>query len=149
MPTSRFNWRHQYDDERDRIERSRARTFTQGDTLTEQHHTPNVNINVMMKRMGVTDGAIPPHALSPQYYGDFTEATDLRGVFDRVREATDRFNELPASIRAQFNNDPATLTQWVLDPANAQEAVEMGLLSQLAAPEVPKETVAADPTPSQ
>lgn len=145
MPKSRFPWRHQYDDERDRIEGLQAATVPVGDSMTEQHHTPNTDINVMMKRMGVTDGALPPSALDPRYFGDFTEATDLRGVFDRVFEARDRFNELPASLRAQFDNDPATFLQWVQDPQNATEAVKMGLLSTLAAPEPEPEKPPAPP----
>lgn len=122
-------------------------------SLTEQHHKDDVDLNVMVKRMGVTDGAIPPAAIDPRHFGDFTEAADFRTALDRTREAQQRFSELPADLRARFNNDPVRLFEFVSDPNNDAESVKLGLLSRLHATQVggntpPAETPPADKTPA-
>lgn len=141
---SRFKYRHQYDLESEEEMGELAATDFPDPSLTQQQYTDEVNLNVMVKRFGITDGALPPAAMDPRFFGDFSEAVDLRDIFDRVREATNRFNELPADLRKRFNHDPAQLLAFVEDPANHKQAVELGLLhyDTSTAPEAPvvKET---------
>lgn len=132
MPKTRFQYRHQYDDEADRREREATDIDIVEPSLTQQHYKDEVDLNIMMARMGVSDGAIPPAALDPSYFGDFTDATDLRTAIDRTREAEQRFMELPAEIRRRFDNDPAELLAFVMNEKNADEAVKMGLLSRFS-----------------
>lgn len=133
MP-SRFDWRQQYDDERDAYERELTDSVPVGDSLTKQEFTDDANINLVLARFGVTDGAFMPYAVDPSYYGDFTDAPDFRTALDNIRAASDHFNALPAKIRSQFNNDPATLYEWICDPANGEEAVQLGLLKKWEPP---------------
>lgn len=127
-PVPRFSWRHQYDYARDREEGDLAITIIDDPSLTQQHFADDANLNTIMKRYGVTDGAIPPAAMDPRFFGDFTDAVDFREALDRVRAATEHFNALPADLRAQFNNDPVLLHDWVSSPDNWEEAVKLGLL---------------------
>lgn len=137
----RFKWRHQYDDDRDAEEREKTDIETGGASLTQQQYTDDVNINVMMARMGVTDHALPPAAFDPKFYGDFSEVVDLRDIFDRTRAAETMFRELPAPLRARFHNDPAELLAFALDDANIDEAVRLGIIKE----EVPKTPLTPNP----
>lgn len=52
---------------------------------------------------------------------DFTEAQNL------VAGAKSMFHSLPSHIRTKFDNNPAEFLKFMENPANAQEAIEMGL----------------------
>lgn len=134
----RFNWRHQYDEEADEFYGELAKTENDGETLTQQHHAFEADINNIVASFGIKDGAVPPVALDPKYFGDFTDAPDFRQALDNTREAQARFDALPASLRNRFNNDPYQLWQFVMDPAQTDEAVKLGLLHREA--EVPPKT---------
>lgn len=136
-----FIWRNQYDWSRDKLVRAATNIrCEEGSSMTMQSFKDDADINLIMARFGVTDGAIPPAAIDPKYFGDFTEAVDFRTALDNTREAAERFNQLPANIRAKFENDPYQLWTWVNDQANAEEAVTLGLLAKTPEPPAPKET---------
>lgn len=139
---TRFTWREQYDDEADARERAATDIdFTDSPSKTQQHFTAEADLNVIMKRFGITDGAIPPAAIDPKYFGDFSDVVDMQVALNRTRIANDNFNALPADLRRQFNNDPVQLFAWVSNPKNTEEAVKLGLLSKeataIAAPQEP------------
>jgi hypothetical protein len=125
-----IKWRDQWDDDADQIERERtAIDFTGDPGMTRQEPAEDSDINVLMKRMGVTDGAVLPYWQSPRaLYGDFSEfpqdPTELANI---MRDADVRFMTLPADIRERFNN-PAGLLKFMENPKNIDEAVRMGLL---------------------
>lgn len=138
--TVRFGWRHQYDDARDAHERAKTDYVETSESLTEQHHTPDTDINVLVARFGITDGSIRPAVHDPSYYGDFSDEVSFREALDRVRTATENFNQLPADLRSKFDNKPAKLYAFVSDPANIEESIKLGLLRR----NVPRETPPAD-----
>lgn len=128
---SRFDWRHQYDDERDAFERELTDiSFVDSPSLTQQHFAKDADLNTVLKRYGISDGQIPPAAADGRYYGDFSDVFTFREALDRTRDAVAKFNALPAALRAEFNNDPVFLHDWVMDPKNADEAVALGLLQK-------------------
>lgn len=139
------NPRHQYDEERDEEERKKTRITDFGPSLTQQQFTKDVDLNFMVKAMGITDGSsIPPffdQSITADKFGDFTEAQELgfRGAMDRLKEATDAFNQLPATIRRRFGNDPGELMNFLADENNADEAIKLGLLKKM--PEILPEGV--------
>lgn len=134
---TRFEYRHQYDDKRDKEERIATAVECLDDSLTVQADAMDTDINVLMKRMGVKDGSMLPASLGvidPSFYGDFTEVPDLRTALDRTREAMDLFNGLPADIRKRFDHSAWKLHEFVNDPENYEEAIRMGLLHRNAKP---------------
>lgn len=137
-------WRRQDDAIEDEIARANTRITFDDPSKTQQHFAKDADLNTIAKRYGITDGAIPPMALNPEYFGDFTDAGDFRDHLDRVKDALDRFNALPANLRSQFNNDPVQLHDWVMDPTNTDEAVTMGLLQKQSV--TPPKTPQRDPT---
>lgn len=137
MPV-RFEWRKQYDDARDAYERDLSDSRNDEPSLTIQSFAKDTDLNEIVRRFGITDGAVAPQAADPRYYGDFTDTVDLAEARLRIKEAYDHFDQLPAELRTRFNNDPLELFNWVTDPANTEEAVELKILSTEGAARVPK-----------
>lgn len=125
-------------------------TRIEGPSITEKHQAEDQDIHTILKRFGVTGG---PHlTLDPRepFYGDFSEAGDLQRQFERVTEAFEAFHELPAELRARFENDPVMLLEFMEDPANIAEGVQIGLYDESAlrrapTPEEAPIAPAADP----
>jgi len=141
-----MKWRTQYDVEADEDARLDSAIHCEDETRTVQDY-PDTDINELMRKFGVTDGSTLPTNLGipidASYYGDFSEIPDLRQAIENTQIAKDRFMALPASLRAEFDNDPYSLYLWVTDPRNGEEAVKKGLLSKLA--EDPNGASAPDP----
>lgn len=94
-------------------------------SLTLQSQAQDADINVIMKRFGVT-GVLPQVALPPSY-GDFDSVSDYSDAVALIREANASFNALSASVRARFDNDPALFVNFCCDPSNIDAMREMGL----------------------
>lgn len=99
-----------------------------GESLTVQSMSEDADINVMMKRFGVT-GHLPENPRVPTY-GDFSGVSDYRSALHSVMAAQDAFSEFPAEVRAKFDNDPQRLLEFVSLDANYAEAVKLGLMKE-------------------
>lgn len=95
-------------------------------SLAQQQFKDECDINTILKRFNIT-GELPNAPLSPKY-GDFTGIGDYKSALDRVLAAEDEFMSLPASIRARFNNDPASLIDFLDNEENRSEAEKLGLV---------------------
>lgn len=82
-------------------------------------------------------------------YGDFTKGADFADAMMRVTQAHQDFMALPADLRARFGNDPGELLNFLEDPANADEAIKLGLKAKPAVvpPVVPPVEPAAPVVP--
>lgn len=60
-------------------------------------------------------------------FGDFTEVVDYRTALDQINRSRAVFDALPSILRKRFDNDPAKFLDFVQDPNNSKELVEMGL----------------------
>jgi len=116
---------------------ARARAFTRVrdflPTLTQASGAMDCDINVLAKRFGIGEGAMPPAAVDASYYGDFDMSLTLGEAMERVRSASEHFAKLPVAIRSRFDNSPALLWAFLNDAANVDEAVSMGLLMRRSA----------------
>lgn len=110
-------------------------------TLAQQHFKDECDINNILRQFNVT-GLLPEAPLSPRY-GDFTGIGDYHTALNQVIAAEDEFMSLPAQLRARFENDPAQLINFLDNPENKNEAIQLGLLTQSVelpqAVEVPQE----------
>lgn len=83
-----------------------------GEELTQQHFTEEVDINVIVKRFGLT-GQLPTSGQAARaVYGDFTDIYDFESAVARIEEIEDRFMRLPAQFREQFENNPGRLVSF-------------------------------------
>lgn len=97
----------------------------QDESLTVQSDMEDADINVIVRRFGVTGEFIG--GVRVPSYADYDEVFDFRSAQQALLDARDSFMELPAQVRARFNNDPQSFLEFVVDPANVDEAVALGL----------------------
>lgn len=95
------------------------------DSLAAQDQKDDADINVLVKRFGIT-GKMPTTTRLPQS-GDFTGVGTYHECLNAIKTAQNAFYELPASVRARFHHDPQELLDFVNDEKNAQEGEKLGL----------------------
>jgi phage internal scaffolding protein len=113
---------------------------------TKQSFRDECDINNILRQFNVT-GQLPIGSVQPQY-GDFSGITDYQSALNAVMAAQDSFLQLPAKLRARFDNDPALFVEFASDEANKDEMKALGLLRQETAQAVvssPSEAVKAEP----
>ncbi len=97
-------------------------------SLTKQSFTDECDINSIMRRFQKT-GALDHVKNHQQNYG-FATSEDFTSSMQLVATAQSMFNELPSTIRKEFNNEPGQFLDFVQNPENAQKLEEMGLATQ-------------------
>jgi phage internal scaffolding protein len=97
-------------------------------TRAQQHHKDECDINVILERFGKT-GQLPVNAISGTY-GDFSGVHDYHTALNTLIAAESEFDGLPAKIRARFDNEPAKLIEFLNDPKNKDQAIELGLVNR-------------------
>lgn len=95
-------------------------------TLAQQSFKDECDINTILERFAVT-GELPNNVRMPQY-GDFSGIFDYQTALNAVMAADDSFMQLPASVRARFDNDPALFVEFCGDESNREEAIKLGLV---------------------
>jgi phage internal scaffolding protein len=103
------------------------------ESKTEQSHKSEVDINNIMKRAGAGELIAKVNALQEWKYDDVTN-NDFQEAMNAIIKARDTFSSVPSEIRKRFDNDPAKFMDFVRNPDNKSELVEMGLAT---APETP------------
>lgn len=107
---------------------------TKGASMAKQSFKDECDVNKIVKQYNKTGLFVHLNDAVPSY-NEFTTddvdsniGNDFHEAMNFVREASEAFNELPAELRMRFDNDPGTFLQFVDDPANREEAIELGLL---------------------
>lgn len=105
-------------------------------SLAKSEFHKDSNINRIIKKYKRTGILGDPLQYRDLQYGDFSNGNDFAEMSMRVRDAEQEFNNLPAKVRNRFKNDPRALLDFINDPKNDKEAIELGLK---VAPKVTKE----------
>lgn len=115
--------------------------------MTLQAPAEDADLNVIMKRFGVKDGAkLPRWTNANAMYGDVSDMPeDVTEIAETLRQGELAFKILPANIRNRFQTG-TTLYEWLRNPANGEEAVQLGLLQKIKLAGVPG-TPQTDPPP--
>jgi hypothetical protein len=95
------------------------------DGLTEQHHANDCDINKILSQFMET-GILPQTTNRDPVYGDVSEH-DFQDVQIQLANAKSLFEELPDTVRAQFDNEPFKFLHFAEDPKNLDALVDMGL----------------------
>ncbi len=115
-----------------------------GKSLTRQSEANACNINTIMAKYDKT-GLLPVHNRE-SFYADVSQMGDYQSALENVRMADDAFMELPAKVRAKFDNEVGLFLDFCSDPGNRDEMVEMGLVEAPAAVAAPAvEPVVSEP----
>jgi len=96
-------------------------------SLAQQHMKEEVDINNILYKY--TQTGVMPFASQNPTFGDFSNATDYHSAMNAIKDAQNAFNELPASLRERFDNDPSLLIDFLNDENNQNEAYELGLVN--------------------
>lgn len=93
---------------------------------TKQSFSDAADINLIMKKFQKT-GTLEGDLTSGMTFGDYENASDYHTSLNKVRDAERSFAEMPAEIRARMQNDPGVFMDFVSDPDNLDEGVQLGL----------------------
>lgn len=121
-------------------------TIDTGEGLTKQNHKAECDVNLILSRYQKT-GVITHRNEYAEQYDDAT-GMDFQEAMNLVKSAENMFSALPSSIRKRFEQDPAKFLQFVNNPENIDEMIEMGLATKVE-PEQPVEVVVKNQTPPE
>lgn len=98
-------------------------------SMTEQHFKAECDINNIVAQYEVT-GVLPSGDRQP-LFGDFADfPTDLQSSQKYFDDAQERFMQLDARLRKEFNNNPVELLQFIANENNRERAIELGLIER-------------------
>jgi hypothetical protein len=120
-------------------------------SLTVQSQALDTDINEIVRRVGI-GAPMPVNARIPTFE-DYTDVGDFRSALEAVKNAEMNFMQLPASTRAQFDNDPQLFLNFCTSPGNHDQLKALGLtipepITPPAAPQAatPQTGATNDPT---
>lgn len=110
--------------------------FVDAKSMTRQEFAEECDINNIMARYERT--GVWPMLDAPQpRYLDCSEIPDFQSAMQTVLDANVAFMSLPASVRRDFDNDPAQFVDFACDPENIGQMREWGLAPPEKAPDAP------------
>lgn len=82
------------------------------ESLTVQSEKDDADINVILDRFGITGQM--PQDVRPPTYQDFGPdyVFDFRSAIEAIAMAEDAFMQMPAKVRARFDNDPQQFVEF-------------------------------------
>ena len=95
-------------------------------TGAKQSFKDECDINRIMDTYKTT--GIMPHQRKDKPRFGFAPDVDFRQALDLVTSAQEQFLELPAEVRAEFENDPGKFLEFIQDDENRKQAEELGLI---------------------
>lgn len=100
--------------------------------FAKQSFKDECDINVLMRRYEQTGVLVDPgQPRRPAMFVDMgMDGLDYMSIQQRILDARKEFAGLPAKVRDRFSNRPEYLLDFLADPANEAEAVELGLLER-------------------
>ena len=108
--------------------RNRVIALTSDKLMTEQSHKEECDINTIMRRYRKTGGIIHLKT-GARLFGDDIDI-DFSTAMQIVTDAQQAFAQLPAEIRDRFANSPQNYLDFVDNPDNQEEMIELGLISR-------------------
>lgn len=104
-----------------------------GEAMTDQSQKDASDMNLIVAK-AVAGGFVDDIFRKPFWPDiDVTGVPDYHTAQNLIAEAQEAFMKLDPKIRAQFNNDPGALLDFINDDRNYQKAVDIGLIPPKAA----------------
>lgn len=111
--------------------------------LTKQNHKDECNINLIVAQYDRT-GMLNHTNENPGQYTE-VESFDFLESQLIVKNAEQMFANLPSKLRTKFNNQPGQFMDFVHDPNNVNEMIELGL-AEAKKPKAPPNAESAPPS---
>ena len=96
--------------------------------FTEQSHKKECDINQIIKKYDQS-GVLQHVQKMEARYGDVT-GVDFRNAQDLYINAQASFDQLPPDIRKRFKNNAGIFLEFMENPDNRAEAIELGLIKK-------------------
>lgn len=109
-----------------RYNRSAKPVISTGEGMTEQSHKNECDMNYILRDYART--GLIKHAKENQGRYDDVSPIDFQQAMFTCANVKNLFEELPASIRKRFNNNPEGFLSYVQEPSNAPEMKRLGIL---------------------
>ena len=113
------------------IEHERVQLVCDDASRTKKSFQDECNINNILKQYEKT-GLLTHTRNHEGNYGDFITGGDYHDHMNLIIQADAMFMELPAKVRAEFENDAGAFLDFVQDPDNTDRMIEMGLADNTA-----------------
>jgi len=113
-----------------------------GKSRTKQSFMDETNINNILKKYD-RETMEQQMLNNPGNFIDLPSGLDYQTALNMAINARDAFNALPGTLRANFQNDAKIFLDFMEDPENEEEIVEMGLRE----PQIVQEDISAPPEP--
>lgn len=104
----------------------RLKTKVEGKSMTFQEFKNECNINNILAKYQ-KQGVLEHFNKHQGDYSDYTNVQDYHSSYNQIIAAQDAFNDLPSTVRKRFNNDPGQFLDFVGNPDNVQEMIDLGL----------------------
>jgi phage internal scaffolding protein len=96
--------------------------------ITEQAHKKECDVNLIIRKYDRT-GLISHISKIEGVFGNMS-GIDFKTAQDKIINAQNMFNQLPAEIRKRFENSPEGLLEFMDNSENRAEAIELGLIRE-------------------
>jgi len=106
--------------------------------FTKSEFKNECDINVIMKKYQKT-GVLPIGIENNGVYLDVSDVPTYQDCLNTVISAQNAFNELPSALRKRFGGDIERYLEYVNDPKNVSEMIELGMIEKKVAPMVQSE----------
>lgn len=93
----------------------------------QQSMKDECDINKLIAKYADEDMVVHVNTRTPQYL-DVSDVGDYQTAVNRVTRVAEFFQGLTAKVRNRFQNDPAEFLDFMSNPDNRDEAVELGLV---------------------
>lgn len=109
-------------------ENGSKRVYTVNDqpSKTDQQYKEDCDTNTILQKFMRT-GQVTHLAKSQGSFQDVSEIKDLAESLQLVKDAESNFLKYPSKLRKKFNNNIHEMINWLNDPENTEEAIELGL----------------------
>lgn len=109
----------------------RVQLFCKDVSLAKESFKKQTDINYIVKKYLANSPETWEYLSKVQRnYQDVSNITDYRTALNKVNEAKSHFMLLPPKVRYKFANGPAKFLDFIKDPKNKSEMVELGLIQK-------------------
>lgn len=103
-------------------------SFPVHEGMTQPEFASDCDINTIISRYESLQ--VPMPIADPSQFGDFTGLSDYHTICNRIASIDQHFEDLPATVRKRFDNDPGQLLAFLDDPTSRSEAEQLGLIQK-------------------
>lgn len=118
------------------VDHSPVDYYDETPSLTRQEFLEDCDVNLLMARYERTGVISHINPREPMYL-DMENVPDLHAAMNLMRDAERAFMSLPASIRAEFDNDALRFVDFAEDKDNLDKLREWGLAKPAEPPPSP------------